>query len=61
MNKTKTDVAYQLGTWMGRKQAFTSLAARCSAADAECLRQIREGRRSRNHSREPRPRGSGGV
>ena len=31
--------AYELGEWMGRKQAFSSLAGRCSAADAECLRQ----------------------
>ena len=38
----KTTEAYNLGTWMGRKQAFTSLAGRCSAADAECLRQIRD-------------------
>src|SRR3974377_583102 len=33
--------AYELGQWMGRKQAFSGLAGRCSAADAECLRQIR--------------------
>ena len=47
MIRTKDNEAYQLGTWMGRKQAFTSLAGRCSAADAECLRQIREQRRYR--------------
>jgi hypothetical protein len=29
-----------LGNWLGRKQAFAALAGRCSAADAECLRQI---------------------
>ena len=33
--------AYELGEWMGRKQAFSGLAGRCSAADAECLRKIR--------------------
>ena len=47
MIDTKTDAAYQLGTWMGRKQAFASLAGRCSAADAECLRQIRHGKHYR--------------
>jgi hypothetical protein len=31
-----------LGTWLGRKQAFGLLAGKCSAADAECLRNIRE-------------------
>ena len=47
MIDTKTDAAYQLGAWMGRKQAFASLAGRCSAADAECLRQIRHGKHYR--------------
>jgi len=32
---------------MGRKQAFASLAGGCSAADAECLRQMREQRKYR--------------
>ena len=41
MLDSKTDDIYQLGRWMGRKQAFASLAGRCSAADAECLRQAR--------------------
>jgi hypothetical protein len=31
-----------LGTWLGRKQAFGLMAGKCSAADAECLRNIRE-------------------
>ena len=47
MTDTRTDEVYQLGAWMGRKQAFASLAGRCSAADAECLRQIREDKRYR--------------
>jgi hypothetical protein len=34
--------AVGLGTWLGRKQAFGAIAGRCSAADAECLRQMRE-------------------
>jgi hypothetical protein len=32
---------------MGRKQAFASLAGGCSAADAECLRQMRDGKKYR--------------
>lgn len=30
-----------LGRWIGRREAFASLAGMCSAADAECLRQVR--------------------
>lgn len=36
--------AFDLGTWLGRKQGFAALAGRCSAADAECLRTIRQKR-----------------
>ena len=35
----------ELGTWVGRRQAFGLIANKCSAADAECLRQIRESKR----------------
>jgi hypothetical protein len=31
----------ELGTLIGRRQAFSIIAGRCSAADAACLRQIR--------------------
>jgi hypothetical protein len=31
-----------LGTWLGRRQAFALIANRCSAADAECLKNMRE-------------------
>jgi hypothetical protein len=31
-----------LGTWLGRHQAFALLASKCSAADAECLREIHD-------------------
>ena len=31
-----------LGTWLGRRQAFGLIANRCSAADAECLKTMRE-------------------
>jgi hypothetical protein len=37
-----------LGIWLGRKQAFSAVAGRCSAADAECLRQIRESKTYRS-------------
>ncbi len=47
MIEIKTDEAYQLGAWVGRKQAFAEVAGRCSAADAECLRQARESKHYR--------------
>ena len=31
-----------LGAWLGRHQAFGLIANRCSAADAECLKAIRD-------------------
>jgi hypothetical protein len=33
---------YDLGQWMGRKQAFGMMAGRAAAADVECLRRIRD-------------------
>src|SRR6516162_7325772 len=30
--------------WVGRQQAFAVIASKCSAAQAECLRQIKETR-----------------
>jgi hypothetical protein len=47
MIEKKTEDAYQLGTWVGRKQAFAALAGRCSAADAECIRQAWESKQYR--------------
>jgi len=41
---TRSDEILELGTWLGRKQAFAELAGRCSAADAECLRRVRNGK-----------------
>ena len=35
--------ALALGSWLGRHQAFHLIANRCSAVDAECLKQMREG------------------
>ena len=37
--------ALDLGTWLGRRQAFSLVAGRCSAADAQCLRELRESRK----------------
>lgn len=47
MRHQKPEAALDLGTWMGRKQAFASLAGGCSAADAECLRQMRSQKKYR--------------
>ena len=47
MEQKELDSAIELGAWTGRKQAFSGLAARCSAADAQCLREIREGKKYR--------------
>jgi len=35
-------LSVQLGQWMGRREAFGLMAGRCSAADIEILRRIRE-------------------
>jgi hypothetical protein len=35
-------VVFQLGAWTGSHRAFALVANRCSAADAECLKQIRD-------------------
>jgi|GEM_PF-1360674 len=40
------DVA-EVGVWLGRRQAFAAMAGRCSASDAECLRDIRTHKRYR--------------
>jgi hypothetical protein len=47
MKVQKPDDFLELGTWIGRKQAFASLAGGCSAADAECLRKMRDHRQYR--------------
>lgn len=33
---------FDLGTWLGRRQAFSLMAGKASAADVECLRTIRD-------------------
>ena len=40
--EVKMDDVFDLGTWLGRRQAFAAVAGRSSAADAECLRTIRQ-------------------
>src|SRR5271157_759074 len=32
----------ELGQWLGRREAFGLIAGRCSAADIECIRRIRD-------------------
>jgi hypothetical protein len=39
---TKPPVEFDLGTLLGRRQAFSMVAGKASAADVECLRQIRD-------------------
>jgi hypothetical protein len=36
------DEAFDVGAWVGRRQAFALVAGSCSAADAEILFEIRE-------------------
>src|SRR3954451_14548456 len=42
-NRTNPEV--ELGTWIGRRQAFGVFASKCSAADAQCLKELRDSRR----------------
>jgi hypothetical protein len=39
----KQERMLSLGAWLGRHQAFGLIVSRCSAADAECLKAIRDG------------------
>ena len=45
MIETTLNEALDLGAWLGRKQAFSGMVGRCSAAEANCLRTIREEKR----------------
>ena len=42
-NDLNHEAIMNLGAWLGRHQAFGLIANRCSAADAECLKAIRDG------------------
>jgi hypothetical protein len=44
-NKTDAEPApntFNLARWLGRREAFGVIAGRCSAAEVECLREIRD-------------------
>src|SRR4051812_43233289 len=45
ISPTASDVpprSFDVIRWMGRRDAFGAIAGRCSAADAECLRLLRD-------------------
>jgi hypothetical protein len=43
--------ALNLGQWLGRREAFGAMAGRCSAAEIECVRRIRNEKLYRGHAR----------
>lgn len=43
--------ALNLGLWLGRREAFGAIAGRCSAAEVECMRRIRNQKLYRVHAR----------
>ena len=43
--------ALDLGRWLGRREAFALIAGRCSAAEAESLRRLRDGKQYKEVSR----------
>jgi hypothetical protein len=45
MKDNHQDGVLDLGKWLGRRQAFSLVAGRCSAADAKCLRELRESKK----------------
>jgi len=45
MNEKKLEDAMEVGEWLGRRQAFAMVAGRCSAADVQCLRELRESKK----------------
>ena len=40
--QSASDEILELGLWLGRRQAFGMVANRCTAADAECLKALRD-------------------
>jgi hypothetical protein len=54
MDQTIAESGHQpdvdLGRWMGRREAFAAVAGRCSAAEAETLRRIRDERIYKQHN-----------
>ncbi|MGB9457620.1 MAG: hypothetical protein WCB12_16340 [Bryobacteraceae bacterium] len=56
MKEQRTDTppaaaAPNLDQWLGRREAFGAMAGRCSAAEIECIRRIRNQKLYRAHSR----------
>ena len=45
MSDNKLEDVLEVGTWLGRRQAFALIAGRCSAADAQCLRELRDSKK----------------
>ena len=45
MRENKVEDALEMGKWLGRREAFSLVAGRCSAADAQCLRDLRESKK----------------
>src|ERR1700730_7559090 len=43
LNHAADETPFELGQWLGRKQAFGLIAGKTAAADVECLRRIRDG------------------
>jgi hypothetical protein len=41
-DQTEASVLISTGTWIGREQAFNTVAHHCSAARVACLKQVRE-------------------
>jgi len=45
MSEKKLEDVLEVGVWLGRRQAFSIVAGRCSAADAQSLRELRESKK----------------
>jgi hypothetical protein len=43
LNNPVDEKPFELGQWLGRKQAFGLIAGKTAAAEVECLRRIRDG------------------
>ncbi len=51
IDETPAAAALNLGQWLGRREAFGAMAGRCSAAEIECVRRLRNERLYRGHAR----------
>ncbi|HEY1337507.1 MAG TPA: hypothetical protein VGF59_08350 [Bryobacteraceae bacterium] len=47
----KAPQGFDLGVWLGRREAYGSIAEACSAAEIGCLREMREQRLYASHAR----------